>query len=62
MRFKTKQRDEKLQKAVKNLLRKGVSAYIEGGETIYIDLNDVHLEISEFEINFQSKEWDENPD
>jgi hypothetical protein len=47
------------QKAVKNLQEKGINARIENG-TIYVVIDEVLLELSEFEIKFQADEFCKN--
>lgn len=47
---------EKLQKAVESLEQKGISAFIENG-TVYINIDGIHLELSQHEINFQAETW-----
>jgi hypothetical protein len=44
------------EKAVENLKKKGVDAFIENG-VVYVDFNDNHLEFSQFEIRFQADEF-----
>jgi hypothetical protein len=46
------------EKAVIQLGRLGVTAE-EDNETVYVHVNDTMLEISEYEINFQAKRYDE---
>jgi len=47
------------QKAVKNLADKGINAKIEHGN-VYVEIDEVLLEISEFEIRFQADEFCKN--
>ena len=49
---------KKLQKALKRLEERGVTAKIEN-DTIYVIVNDNELELSEFEIDFQAGEFEE---
>ncbi|MCA6372258.1 MAG: hypothetical protein IM631_12835 [Cytophagales bacterium] len=44
------------EKAVENLKKKGIDAKIENG-VVYVVVNDTMLEISDFEIRFQSDEF-----
>lgn len=45
-------------KAVANLERKDIVASIQN-DTVYVIIGDTYLELSQFEIDFQAKEWDE---
>ena len=47
------------QKAVKNLADKGINAKIEHGN-VYVQIDEVLLEISKFEIEFQADEFCKN--
>jgi hypothetical protein len=47
------------QKAVKNLADKGINAKIEHGN-VYVEIDEVLLEISKFEIEFQADEFCKN--
>lgn len=47
------------EKAVKNLENKGIVATEENG-AVYVYIEDIMLEISEFEIQFQANEFDQN--
>lgn len=49
----------KFEKAILNLENKGISARLEGDDSIYVYIADTEVEISEFEINFQANEYDE---
>ena len=46
------------EKAVANLEQKDIVASIQN-DTVYVIIGDTHLELSQFEIDFQAKEWDE---
>ena len=50
---------DNLTKAQKNLLNKDVSTDI-SSDTLYVVINDTSLELAQFEIDFQAKEYDEN--
>jgi hypothetical protein len=49
----------RLEKAKKNLEEKGIDCKIEN-DTIYVFIEDIELEISEFEINYQMDEFDDD--
>ena len=48
---------DRLEKAQKNLLNKDVSTDITN-DTLYVVINDTSLELADFEIDFQVKEYD----
>ena len=47
------------QKAVAQLESMGISAKVEN-DTVYVFIGDVELELAEFEINYQAKEYEKN--
>jgi hypothetical protein len=48
-----------LDKCVENLKNKGLYAYIEYERYVYVVVDDVHLAIAEFEIEYQADEFDD---
>ncbi len=50
--------EERLTKAVKNLEDRGVEAKIQYG-TVYVCVDDVELELSSGEVDYNAKEYDE---
>ena len=49
----------KNQKAIENLEEKNISALEDNG-TVYVLINEVPLELAQYEIDFQAKEYDES--
>jgi hypothetical protein len=50
---------DRYEKAVANLLNRGISAY-RNQEYVYVDFDGIELEISSAEIEFQSELYDTN--
>ena len=50
--------ENKLKKAKAELENKGITAVLEN-DTLYVKIDEVQLELAEFEINFQAKLYDE---
>ena len=48
-----------LEKAQQNLLNKGIDT-IKENNCLYISIDSIQLELSDYEVKYQSNEWDVN--